>query len=42
MPFLISTIPNVKRLSDAFRTAHRPVIYIAHVLRPDFSDAQFP
>ena len=42
LPFLISTIPNVKRLSDAFRATHRPVIYIAHVLKPDYSDAQFP
>lgn len=42
MPFLMSTIPQVKRLIDAFRDAARPVIYIAHVLKPDYSDAQFP
>jgi ureidoacrylate peracid hydrolase len=42
MPFLVATVPNVRRLSDAFRAADRPVIYIAHVLKPDYSDAQFP
>jgi ureidoacrylate peracid hydrolase len=42
MPFLMGTVPHVKRLADGFRTAGRPVVYIAHVLRPDYSDAQFP
>jgi nicotinamidase-related amidase len=42
MPFLIGTIPNVNRLADAFRTAARPVVYLAHVLKPDYSDAAFP
>jgi ureidoacrylate peracid hydrolase len=42
MPFLIGTVPNVKRLADAFRTAGRPVVYLAHVLKPDYSDAAFP
>jgi len=42
MPFLIGTIPNVKRLADAFRVSGRPVLYVAHVLRPDYSDAAFP
>jgi nicotinamidase-related amidase len=42
MPFLIGIIPNVKRLADAFRTAGRPVVYLAHVLKPDYSDAAFP
>jgi len=42
MPFLIGTIPNVKRLGDAFRSAGRPVVYLAHVLKPDYSDAAFP
>jgi ureidoacrylate peracid hydrolase len=42
MPFLIGTIPNVKRLADAFRAAGKPVIYLAHVVKPDYSDAQFP
>jgi nicotinamidase-related amidase len=39
MPFLVGTIPNVKRLADAFRTAEKPVVYLAHVLKPDYSDA---
>ena len=42
MPFLIGTIPNVKRLADAFRVSGRPVLYVAQVLRPDYSDAAFP
>jgi ureidoacrylate peracid hydrolase len=41
LPFLIGTIPNVKRLAD-FRAAERPVVYLAHVLKPDYSDAAFP
>jgi ureidoacrylate peracid hydrolase len=42
MPFLMGTTPQVSRLADAFRAAGRPVVYIAHVLKPDYSDAQFP
>ena len=42
MEFLRSTIPQVVRLADAFRNAGRPVIYIAHILKADYSDAQFP
>ena len=42
MPFLIGTVPNVKRLADAFRGAGRPVVYLALVLKPDYSDAAFP
>jgi nicotinamidase-related amidase len=42
MPFLMSTIPPVKRLADAFRRAGRPVVYVTQVLRPDYSDAAFP
>ena len=42
MPFLTSTIPYVQRLADAFRAAGRPVVYIAHMVKPDYSDAQFP
>jgi ureidoacrylate peracid hydrolase len=42
MPFLTGTIPNVKRLADAFRAVERPVVYLAHVLKPDYSDAAFP
>jgi nicotinamidase-related amidase len=42
MPFLMGTIPQVKRLVEAFRAAGRPVVYIAHVLKSDYLDAQFP
>ncbi len=42
MPFLRGTIPQVSRLADAFRAAGRPVVYLAHVLKPDYSDAAFP
>ena len=42
MPFLIGTIPQVKRLVDSFRQAGRPVVYVAHVLKADYSDAQVP
>ena len=40
--FLASTITTVKKLVEAFRKAGRPVVYIAHVLKPDYSDAAFP
>ena len=42
LPFLMETIPAVQRLADAFRTAGRPVVYLAHMVKPDYSDAQFP
>lgn len=42
IPFLLSTIPQVKGLIEAFRSARRPVVYVAHVLKADYSDAQFP
>ena len=42
LPFLRGTIPQVSQLADAFRTAGRPVVYLAHVLKPDYSDAAFP
>lgn len=42
MAFLGSTIPNARKLIDAFRGAARPVVYIAHVLKEDYSDAAFP
>lgn len=42
LEFLSSTIPNVKKLIEAFRAAGRPVVHIAHVLKPDYSDAAFP
>ena len=40
MRFLTDSISNVKRLAAAFREAGRPVIYIAHVVKLDYSDAQ--
>jgi hypothetical protein len=42
IPFLVGTIPHVQRLAAAFRAAERPVVYITHVLKPDYSDAAFP
>jgi ureidoacrylate peracid hydrolase len=42
MPFLMGTIPHVKQLADAFRKAGLPVVYLAHVVKPDYSDAQWP
>src|SRR5262249_16637459 len=42
MPFLTGTISKVKRLADAFREAGRPVVYVAHVMKPDYSDAAWP
>ena len=42
MPFLMGTIPYIQRLADAFRAAGRPVVYLAHMVKPDYSDAQFP
>jgi len=40
MPFLMGTAHQVKRLADAFRDARRPVVYVAFVMKPDYSDAQ--
>jgi nicotinamidase-related amidase len=42
LEFLASTIPHVRRLAEAFRHHGRPVVYVAHVLKPDYSDAAFP
>ena len=42
MPFLMGTAHQVKRLADAFRDARRPVVYVAFVMKPDYSDAQWP
>jgi ureidoacrylate peracid hydrolase len=42
MAFLAGTIPHVQDLAGAFRAAGRPVVYCAHVLKPDYSDAAFP
>jgi ureidoacrylate peracid hydrolase len=41
-PFLMGTIPHVQRLAEAFRAANRPIVYVAHVLKSDYSDAAFP
>ena len=42
LQFLMGTIPHVRRLADAFRAAGRPIVYVAHILKPDYSDAAFP
>jgi ureidoacrylate peracid hydrolase len=42
MPFLMGTVPAAARLVESFRRAGRPVVFVAHVLKPDYSDAQFP
>jgi ureidoacrylate peracid hydrolase len=42
MASLIGTVQPVKRLADAFREARRPVVYVALILKQDYSDAQFP
>ena len=40
--FLASTIPNVRRIAEAFRHHGRPVVYVAQMLKPDYADAAFP
>ncbi len=42
LQFMRSIIPNISKLIKAFRKTRRPVIYIAHVLKADYSDAAFP
>lgn len=42
MPFLVGTIPYASQLATAFRAAGRPVIFVAHVLKADYSDAAWP
>ena len=42
MEFLGSTVAPIKRLAAAFRETGRPVIYIAHVVKADRSDAAYP
>ena len=42
MELLASPIPEIGRLAEAFRDAGQPVVYIAHVVKPDYSDAAFP
>lgn len=39
---LTETIPKVAELCSAARSAGRPVVYVTHVLRADYSDAAFP
>jgi ureidoacrylate peracid hydrolase len=39
---LNGTIPKVAALLEAVRASSRPVVYITHVLRADYSDAAFP
>ncbi len=41
-PLVKRAIPNIRRLVEAAKGAKRPVIYIQHVLRPDYADACFP
>jgi ureidoacrylate peracid hydrolase len=40
--FLSSAVSHIKNLADAFREKCRPVLYIKHVVKPDYSDAAFP
>ena len=40
--FLASPTPRIQALAAAYRDTGRPVIHIAHVLAPDYSDAAFP
>ena len=40
--FLPSTIPSIRKLVEAFGAAGRPVVYLKHVVRPDYVDACFP
>jgi nicotinamidase-related amidase len=42
LDFLRGTIAPIGRLAEGFREVRRPVPYLAHVLKPDYSDAQFP
>ena len=42
MQFVMGTIPQVRRLLDAFRSAGRPVIHIITTHDPAYADAQWP
>src|SRR5262245_18090636 len=42
MPLLVGTVPHVRRLAAALRAENRPVVYVAHILKADYSDAAFP
>jgi len=42
IPFIMSTIPQVKRLIDAFRRGGLPVVYVITTHKPDYADATWP
>lgn len=42
MPFLMATIPQVRRLLEAYRRAGRPVVHIITTHDPAYADAQWP
>src|SRR5260370_35009512 len=42
IPFLTGTIPQVKRLADAFRAPRRPVNNLPHLLKHHTSDPTCP
>lgn len=42
MAFLMGTIPHVRRLLNAFRSAGRPVVYIITTHDPAYADAEWP
>jgi biuret amidohydrolase len=42
IPFVMGTIPQVKRLIDAFRNGGRPVIHVITTHKPDYADAAWP
>ena len=42
MEFLRSSIPGIKKLVEAFGAGGQPVVYVKHVVRPDYVDARFP
>jgi nicotinamidase-related amidase len=42
IPFIMGTIPQVKRLIDAFRSGGRPVVHVITTHKPDYADAAWP
>jgi nicotinamidase-related amidase len=42
IPFVMGTIPQAKRLIDAFRRGGRPVVYVIMTHKPDYADAAWP
>jgi nicotinamidase-related amidase len=42
IPFIMGTIPQVKRLIDAFRRSGRPVVHVITTHKPDYADAAWP